>query len=267
MAHYLIFLPGVSGLDTKHLVNAGLGDLLREGEPGPDMMECDRGPNGQQGILLTWRTGDLQHDPKLMMHNDLKWTAAPAIEHPELGELPAERYWVGVDTNNPVQPADLARPNMINGLNITLADGYAWNVPTISRFPNRYQLNDGGEITQVIKDEYRKFYEAGMRVVAEVMQHFSTIEEIRDKVPDIDDYSIPVTAKNGLVLIAEALSLNYRINWELAFLLDLLDQRSGAMALLAFCELGTIKEVLDEKKNLPPVSINVGWYSKSTAAV
>ena len=267
MAHYLIFLPGVTGTDTRHLVNAGLGDLLREGEPGPDTMECDRGPDGKPGLLLTWRTGDLETDPRFMMHDKLKWTSAPSVDHPELGKLEAGRYWVGVDEENPPQPADLARPSMISGLSITLADGYSWSVPTISRFPNRYQLNDGGEITRVIKDEYHKFYEAGMRVVAEVMQHFSTIEEIRDKVPDIDDYSIPVTAKNGLVLIAQALALNYRINWELAFLLDLLDERSGAMALLAFCELGQIKEVLDEKKKLPPVSINVGWYSKNTATV
>ena len=262
MAHYLIFIEA-NGVDPKCLVAAGLGDLLADCEPSPDFVAVDRGPNGKPGQLISWRRGNQETDPKIQMHDRLSWQPSVAITHPELGELAAERYWLGVDMDNPVQPSDLIRDTPIPGTNVTLADGYSWMVPTISRLPNRYQLNDGGEVSRVVKEKYQKFYETGMRVVAECMEQFGLIEEVRDKVPNIEQFSIPLEAKGGMHLIASALALNYRINWELAFMLDLLDEHSGAMALMTFCELREIRSTIVKKKELPPVTIPVGWYSES----
>lgn len=261
MAHYQIFIEGSHGCNPKCLIPVGLGDLLRDDESSPEMVDCPRGPNGRSGVLLTWRIGDPERDPKFMIHAGQQWLPAPSMTHPTLGELPAERYWIGVENNRPPQPRDLAREHMIPGCNITLADGFSWMVPTLSRLPNRYQLNDGGEITRKVKEQYQVFYETGMRVVAEVMDQFNMIEEVRDKIPDIDEFSIPLEATDGMKLIASALALNYRITWELAFMLDMLDEHSGAMALMTFCELSEIRQSLTQKKTLEPILINVGWYS------
>jgi len=261
MAHYLIFVPGAAGVSTECLKHVGLAELLRDDEPGPDAIECDRGPGGKSGLLMTWRTGDPAVDPRLMMHDRLEWKPAVRIDHPELGELKAKRYWIGIDLDNPIKPSDLARKNQVRGLNITLGDGMTYAVPTISRFPNSYQLADGGEIKRVVKEQYAEFYRLGMSVAADVLDEFEKVETIRDRVPDIDDYSIEVTAVDGLRLIAAAIALNYRLNWELVYLLGLLDESTAAMALMAFCELQEIRETIDAKKKLPPVSILVGSYS------
>lgn len=261
MSHYLIFIEGTHGCDPNCLTAVGLGELLRDNESTPEMVDCPIGPSGRNGVLLTWRIGDPERDPKFMIHGRQKWIPAPAMEHSELGELPAERYWIGIDEDDPPQPRDLAREQMIAGATITMADGFSYIVPTISRLPNRYQLTDGGEISRVVKDQYQKFYDTGMRVVTEVMEQFNTIEEVRDQIPDIEEYSIPLNVGDGMKLIASALALNYRITWELAFMLDLLDEQSGAIALMTFCELSEIRESITQKKTLQPVLINVGWYS------
>lgn len=256
MAHYLLFFPNASGCSDKILIKAGLSELVREGEQGPEYMEVPNGPGGKNGVLVTWRKPESDRNPRFLIHSEQEWVEAPSI-----GDLPAGRYWVGIDKENPPEPMDLVRDNPIGGLKVTLADGYSWTVPTISRFPNRYKLLDGGEISRVCKDEYAKFYELGMKVVAEIMKQFSDIEEVRDRIKGIEEYQIDVTAKDGLKLIASALALNYRINWELCFLLGLLDERTGALALMTFCELSEIREAAVQKKTLKPVSIRVGSYS------
>jgi hypothetical protein len=215
-------------------------------------------------MLMTWMSGDPERDPKLMLHDGIEWSPAVGYEHPELGQLEAERYWLGVEKQRPPQPCELARKNPINGHNVTLGDGYSYVVPTISRLPNKYQIADGGQINRVVKQEYAKFYEVGMKVVAELMEQFAMVDQIRDKTPDIDDCSMEVNALDGLRLIASAISLNYRLNWELTFMLGLLDERSAAKAFAVFCELSEIQEVVDAKKKLPPVSIRVGSISSST---
>lgn len=258
MAHYLIFIPGVSHCDPNCLRDVGLGGLLRDDENAPEMVQCDRGPSGEKGSLLTWRSGDPNHDPKMLIHDRQSWIAAPAID-----DLPAERFWIGTDLDNPVQPRDLLRSHAFTGATVTMADGNSWMMPTMSRLPNRYKLQDGGEITKAIKEEYQHFYEMGMRVVSELMQQFSEIEMVRDRIEGIEEHSIPVEAKDGMKLVASALALNYRVTWELAFMLELLDESSGAMALMAFCELPEIRQSIVQKKTLDPILINVGWYSSN----
>lgn len=252
MAHYVIFIPGASGMDPKpHLDRVGLGDLLCEGEPGPEVVEFSKGPKGS-GLLMMWRR------PDQTIGTDFEWRPAVQIDHETLGELPAERYYLGIDRRSPPQPADLVRPNPINGHQIKLNDGWYWTVPTISRLPNQYKLVDGGEINRVVKQKYARFYETGMKVIADIMDGYSLTKEASDVGQDVSDYSIELNLRDGLKFIASAIGLNYRVNWELVFLLELLDERSGAMAFLVFCELNEIQEASDCKKKMDPLSIPVG---------
>ena len=263
MAHYLLFLPGVSGCDPNVLIEIGLGDLLQDGE-SPEFQVCPMGPGNQSGSLVTWRTGNTDTDAIFNIHDGQTWYPATKFKHPELGEMEAERFWIGVENERPVQPCDIVRRKTIPGQSVTLADGCSWSLPTISRLPNRFNLNEDGEIARYVKRKYERFYNVGMQVVQNVLEEFSMIEEVRGKIKDIDDYSIPVTLSDGMTLIASALSLNYRLTWELCFLLGLLDEQTGARALMAFCELSQIKNTLDQKKTLQPILINVGWYTSNT---
>jgi hypothetical protein len=249
MAHYTIFIPNVKGADPQHLTRVGLGELLRDGESNPTSLECYRGPDNQQGMIFAWT------------HLGVK--SVPHGNFPNIKWIPSHdsQYWIGVDPEDPPQPMELARKTMIVGSQVTLGDGFTWNLPTLSRFPSNFALNAQGELTQTVKEEYKRLFDSSLSVVTEILRQFDLVELIRDKKPDLDQYQIQVSVDDGLKLIAASLSINYRINFEVGIMLGLFDQMSAARALIELVELRELKIVLEQKKNLEPVTIPAGLYS------
>jgi hypothetical protein len=249
MAHYSIFIPNIKGAAPEHLEKVGLGDLLREGEPAPTAVECYRGPDNLPGMVFGWPIGAGRSIP-LGHFPNIKWTP----NHDS-------KFWLGVDPDDPPQPIEMARKTMIVGSQVTLGDGFTWLLPTISRLPSNYALNKDGELTQVVKDQYKKLYESSVSIVSEILNQFGMIELVREKRPDLADYTIPVNVEDGLKLIADSLAINYRVTFELAIILGIFDQSSAARALVELTELRELRIVQEQKKNLEPVMIAAGFYS------
>jgi hypothetical protein len=249
MAHYSIFIPNIKGANPEHLERVGLGDLLREGESAPAAVECFRGPDNLPGMVFGWPIGAGKSVP-LGNFPQIKWTP----NHDS-------KFWIGVDPADPPQPIDLIRHVTIIGSQVTLGDGFTWNMPTLSRLPSNFALNSEGELTQTVKAEFERLYESSISVVTEILRQFDMVELIREKKPELDQYQIQVSVDDGLKLIAASLAINYRINFEIAIMLGLFDQAAAARALIELVELRELKIVKDQKKNLDPVTIPAGLYS------
>lgn len=246
---YLIFIPNVQGSSEKPLHDVGLGSLVRGGEPLPSTVQVDRGPEGKFGTIYGWITGT-DSDHTLGMFPSTKW-----LKNWD------GKFWIGINESSPPQPVDVIRKQIIPGKKITLADGFSWMVPTISQLPHKFFQDENGEVARKIREEYQEHYEVAMQINSELMESFSKIEELRtvdDKLAD--SQFIPVTISNGLKFIASALSINYRLTFEICMLLGMFDNKSAAMAMVVFCELSEIRMVSDtlKKKELQHVFIHAG---------
>lgn len=254
MAHYSIFIPGAIGASTQPLIDAGLGDLVAEGDRKPDTIQVSQGPNGHPGTVYGWTIN--------------AGTSVPLGIFPEIKWVPSYngKFWLGIKESDRPQPVDLLRHSPINGSQVTLADGYTWNLPTISRLPANFSLSDDGSLTRTVKARYKFLYDSSVRIVSELLEQFGMIESLREKNKNLDEYGIPVSVEDGLILVANALSINYRITFTIAVMLGLFDEHSAAMALINLCELRELRLVSDQKKNLEPVFIPAGLYSSSGIA-
>lgn len=261
MAHYLIYIPKVSGCDPTPLIKAGLGDLLRDDDSSPEAMAVDRGPDGGSGTIFGWRRNS-QHDVRIGMYPEIVWQ--PCLD---LGEqLPVGRFWFGVDKERKPQPADMVRPTIISGHTVTMADGFTYTVPTISKLPHTFTVRDG-ELTRKVKDKYQEFYTLGMALAKGILEQFSMIDMLQEaKQEELEQYSIQVSVQDGLKLIAMALGLNYRLNFEICMLLSMFDEQSSMWAFLKFCELDQIRAATAaQKKTLEPISIHAGLLMSAGA--
>jgi hypothetical protein len=249
MAHYSIFIPNVKGSNPEYLQQVGLGELLREGESAPSAVECFRGPDNLPGMVFGWPIGVGKSVP-LGNFPQIKWTP----NHDS-------KFWIGVDPENPPQPIDLIRHVTVIGSQVTLGDGFTWNLPTLSRLPSSYALNRQGELTQIVKDQFKRLYDSSLSIVTEILRQFDMIEVVREKRPDLQEYAIPVSVQDGLKLVADSLAINYRLTFEIAIILGMFDQSSAARALVELVELRELRLVSEQKKNLEPVIIPAGLYS------
>lgn len=246
MAHFSIYVPGAQGCTPEPLKKAGLAELLRPDDPGPDTVHCQLGPDGGTGVIYSWNLtgGDRARIDQLHWKKNYDG-----------------RWWIGTEPDRPVQPKDIARRFQINGAHVTFADGFTWILPTISRFPATYGLDESGELIRAVREQYKSLHDAAVSVVSDVLSEFGTVEMIRDRDPRLADHSIQVTIDQGLRLITSALAINYRITFEVALLLGLIDDSTASRAICELCELRELKESSDQKKKLEPISVRVSSYS------
>lgn len=246
MAHFAIYIPGAKGCSPEPLHSAGLGELLRADDPGPDATFCQMGPDGNTGVFYTWNLtgGDRSGLDRIVWKKNHSGS-----------------WWVGTEPDRPVQPKDIARRFQINGAHITFADGFNWILPTISRFPATYGMDESGELVRAVRDQYKSLHDAAVRVVSDVLSEFGAIEMIRERKPELSEHSIKITVDQGLRLIASALAINYRITFEIMLMLGLVDDSTASRAICELCELRELKQSVDQKKNLEPISVRVSSYS------
>jgi len=256
MAHYLIFIPDVAGSNPDHLKTVGLGDLLRADDSGPEGVFVDRGPNGRSGMVFSWRKNN-DRDPRIGMYPEFDWI--PSLEMGD--DQKAGRFYLGIDRERKPEPADLSRSVVIVGHRVSMADGFAYTVPTISKLPHKFTVKNG-EVTRQVKEQYQQFYDLGMSLAKGILEQFAMIDMLQDaKAAELENYAIPVSVADGLKMISIAIGLNYRINFEIAMLLGLFDESSAMLAFLKFCELDQIRAATDQKKTLDPILIPVGSNS------
>lgn len=257
MAHFAIFIPGTSGTDSAAIERVGLGELLRPDDDSPGAMDIQTGPGGSPGVIWTWE-GDSGDRFRPGFFPDQVWIPAPANAEKN---LPEGRFYLGKEPEKPPTPRNLARNKQLAGRGVTMADGYTWLLPTMSKLPHQFALTKNGEIDRVVKEQYRKFHEFGASVVSGMLSQFDVYDELREKKPELENSYFEITIKDGVEMLTAALALNYRVTFEIALMLGLLDERCTSLALVTFCELAEIKLVSEEKKNrcLGVLSIPVGW--------
>ena len=219
-------------------------------------MQVNRGPDSGSGTIFTWRTGNQDADPRFGYYPDKqKWIPSFANNTRQWQE---GRYWIGLQNDSPLQPSDIARPNQIPGKKIMLADGFRWMLPTIQTLPHSLTLDSDGDVARKVKEEFDSFYKRGMGINRGLAEQWGMLEELRKTQPDIDDYCIETDIQGGAKLVIQAMCLNYRLSYEIPFMLDLVDEKTLATALVSFCELQEIALVSKKKRLGSPVTINVG---------
>lgn len=198
--HFQIYIPRITGANPRHLDKVGLGDLLRDGDVGPQMSDVlDHGPDGGPGLLFTW-PGSL---PAYQPEGQTWFAAKPDPER----SLAAGRFHWGYPTDAPPTAAGLLRTTLLKGRLIDLAD-QAWVMPNILLLPHHFILDDQGEEAREVTPDHRWIYDRGLCAFA----------HLRSQI--LGEGSAPPQDMRRYVL--EMLGLNYRIFRDLAYHLHLL---------------------------------------------
>ena len=136
-------------IDRAELRSLGLGYAF---EPSGPLSKrgCTRGPGGKEGVVVCGAATD---EPVGFFKDSQRWQKIPALADG------AEAY-VGRYTETPISPAELLRPDALEGHDVQLGDGQRWHVPValgcaeeegqLQRYtplPRRLQLDDEGKFT------------------------------------------------------------------------------------------------------------------------
>jgi hypothetical protein len=222
MSGFLYFLAGRKAPpDAGELAGLGLGHLA--GAPLA-CRECALGPEGRPGVLL----------------------AAAAPEG--LGFYPQRQRWmrltgglllvptfVGLETAAPPTPADLARPEQIDGYRVVLGDGNPWVIPVARRFPagtclpESLALGPDGKLIREVLPAYAGAWRLAQEVCADLA---SDGAEYGD--PGLEPQAM--TDARAFVVACEVLALNYRVGPDEVGLLRLLTTRTLPAVLSWFVE-------------------------------
>lgn len=203
--HYQIFIPGVETPNPDHLDAVGLGDL----RAGASFSHCGEGPGGLSGQLVSWGFG---------AEYDAGWRWQPIKQ---CGELPAGRFWIGVDPEQPPTPDDLRRPDFVYGTDVELADGQKWMIPAARQLPTIWTLreSDGAPIKKT-RAKYSGYFERARELFAKFESLYNA-----------DEHRTPLKNQELVLggewdLACEALAMNYRVNPVVVDFLELLDHYS-----------------------------------------
>lgn len=219
----LIFLPNKFAANPQHLLDVGLGELLRPDDDQP--LCCDLqgpGPGNLCGQVWGWGAPG--------------YAAATQTWHQARGKS----YWYGFDNRKPIEQ-QLRRTAMIPGRLAELG-GIAWQIPTVDEVPHRIDLNAAGELIKVPDEPYARFAgEAGEAMAA-------GLEFARNQGAPPD-----WTWQRLTTFLVSALSLNYRLNLELVCRLNLLRDADLWRTVIRVGEAEQIAAILAEleKKSAP----------------
>lgn len=118
MAGLLYFIPGAQPGVAKlpELRKLGLGYAFDE---PAGAAQVTRGPSGQPGVIVADKA-TVPEQQRGYFPDRQRWLAIPGNEH---------GVQVGLTLAAPPAPAELARPQMLPGHLVKLADGHAWHAP------------------------------------------------------------------------------------------------------------------------------------------
>jgi len=192
MGQVLYFMASEESGFPQAIKAVGLDDRLSDNVT----RQPATGPEGKQGLILVHGSGT-----KLAYKPDEQTWAGPFAEG---------RLWIGFWTNDRPTPADLERGDLMPANEVTSADGSAWKMP-IARFAPRAMLVKDGKLT---------FEPGGMW--ERLWAHVEKLVENSVYNGSEDKTSIEVDLLRALEIIADALSINYRISSDPAQELSLL---------------------------------------------
>lgn len=241
MAHYSIFIPKAAAPNPALLDQVGLPGLIRDGDFSPLMIPIlKEGPDGGHGLLFTWvDTNGAENNPYQGFSAEKQhWEPAPP--DPVL-QLPAGRYWFGVERNRPPTPDDLRRRSMLPGFHAPFADGNDWRLPNAQLLPHRFGMGADGREKEIVKVEYRELYDR-MCWCYDDAESFVRYDKERE----------PRLYREYLAFL---LMQNHRVNLPLCYWLQLFDERNWwgcSMGTIDNETLQRIDEDLKKKEQVPP---------------
>ena len=133
------------------------------------------GPDGKDGMICGWYTGDPSRDADAGQHTNMLWIPAKADR---LRDLAAGRYFYGYNPAAPPTPRDLAFPKRYPGYDVTFADGSVWHVPAAIKLPHEHGINEDGVWERRIARQYRAFYDRAMEYGIEIFGQVDAAEVI-----------------------------------------------------------------------------------------
>ena len=232
MASYIVFVPDAKNeTETRAAMSeVGLGDLL---DGAQCMHVTGHGPNDGHGHLVHWSCPNhFERDCKLVVDPDvIDWTESKA---PGL-------FWMGQEHERPVCPEDIQQQNQNGdvphpGELVRLGDLQQWEIPHARQLPMRPTLDENREPDLVVVDRYRALYEQAEKYLQEVMSI------------DTEDPG-RLQFKDAFRFAVQALSINYRVNLDVADWLGLFATESDLFSVCAATiELNAIIEA--QKKTL-----------------
>jgi len=208
MAGFLYFVPGLHGLNKDDLVRLGLAEVFAG--VAPTCRECTPGPDGGPGVVLAAPPNEYAGGimPAVGFHRSTQtWHKAGS-------------YWLGIETENPPRPADLQRPETIDGYRLRLEDGRDWLIPVARHFekgsvmPRRLCLGPEGEVIFEALPRYARFCTNVELIWRDCRRLFRMLSE--------GEEPLTLTDKQVLDFAVEALGVNYRVAIPEAALLQIL---------------------------------------------
>lgn len=207
MAHHQIYIPREFEGDrgrSHPLANVGLADHVAGAECIPS-----NGPDGGQGTLCAWRNNTTN---RRLHYNGDEQVWFPAVPY---GDAPAGRYWVGVWNDAPPAEAELRKPGILFGQDVSLNAG-TWHVPAPTFLPHDLVLNERGDVERSPKQDYQEITLEAKRWHARLIGDPQTIDE-----GEWFNWSY------------KCLSLNYKLPRELMSHLKLIDEENVRLVLYA----------------------------------
>jgi hypothetical protein len=193
---FAIYFPGKTGYTDQHLKDAGLGDLLDD--VAPSFTDFLPGPDGGPGIAATW------FKERPITVGDFEWSKC---QRSEVGGQKSE-FWFGRLLGEKPRPEWFARARQQLGSDVAMADGQKWHIPIARQLPQLLQLDGQGEWRPTIAASYKQFWDEAW-------------DALNWLVPG-DDGKCRVDFRVGAEFVAHALSINYRVNRDVASWLGLI---------------------------------------------
>jgi hypothetical protein len=223
---YQIFIPDATGCSPDLMREVGLEDLL---DGGTSLTACEvtAGPAGRRGVCFWF--GDHPHPG--FHKDDQLWT--PCTPR---GDKPAGRFWMGQARNLPPLPREMQRTEILAGGQFaTLGDGNEWLIPVPRRLPSIYGLDELGRPTRKVKSIYRDWQERAWEYWEIV------VAWKRGGGGDL-------TIQDAWRFMVDSLTMNYRVNQDIASWLGVIDDTSILKILDAVFELGVLNRLEAQKK-------------------
>ncbi|MGD9632195.1 MAG: hypothetical protein AB7G28_20650 [Pirellulales bacterium] len=233
MAGIMVYIPG--GGSRKDFERLGLESLIERGMQAI-AFDIAKGPDGGSGSLIGFDSPEHPRDtPTNYDESTQEWRPAAAS-----GSLINSRYWVGYVRNQKPRPEELQRSQLQDGIPVELDDGGLWVIPIADYLPQRLSRDVAtGEEISIPKVEHQEFVE----LANFAFEHFMS-----------DGFAVMlqkrrVTIPNGRRLADLALEKNYRVNGDVADLLQLLDNPSLLEIALVATGLSTAGRIIAQKKS------------------
>lgn len=221
--HFQLYFPLKLRDAAGALRAAGLADLASGCQETVTGVSLDpQETNPPKGLLVTW-SGLAGWIPSRQ-----RWI--------DCGE-----YWLGLWTDSPCVPEDLARQSLFTGYSVTLGDGQAWRVPLASELPATVRLVDRNW-TKVRKPAFDEFWRASEVWYRRFMLY--DLDPAQIQTAEGTDAGTLLTEMAAFAVFA--LRQNYRVTPDLLSELGVFDSSNLLQIVMAVVDGMDIKAVLAE---------------------